>query len=146
MKVLDTISATTTGGRDGHGESSDGKLNVKFSLMKALGGKGDGLSPEHLFAQGYSACFGSALQHVAGLKKIHLPADFSITATVRIGQTDEGKFQLEADLLGKAPGVDSAVLQELMENRAHGLPLLARHPGQRAGDAERGLIVDATEF
>jgi len=115
MKVLDTISATTTGGRNGTGSTSDGKLDVKFSLMKALGGKGDGLTPEHLFAQGYSACFGSALQYVAGLKKIHLPEDFSITATTRIGQTDEGNFQLETDLVGKAEGVDKAVLQELME-------------------------------
>ncbi len=115
MKVLDTISATTTGGRDGHGQTSDGKLDVKFSLMKALGGKGDGITPEHLFAQGYSACFGSALQYVAGLKKIHLPPDFSITAKVAIGQTDEGNFQLEAELTAKAPGVDKAVLEELVE-------------------------------
>jgi Ohr subfamily peroxiredoxin len=115
MKVLDTISATTTGGRDGKGQTSDGKLDVKFSLMKALGGKGDGITPEHLFAQGYSACFGSALQYVAGLKKIHLPTDFSITATTRIGQTDDGHFQLETDLVGKADGIDKAQLQELME-------------------------------
>jgi len=114
MKVLDTISATTVGGRDGHGKTSDGKLDVKFSLMKALGGKGEGVTPEHLFAQGYSACFGSALQYVAGQKKVHLPPDFSITAKVSIGQTDEGNFQLEAELVGKADGVDKAVLEELM--------------------------------
>lgn len=115
MKVLDTISATTTGGRDGHGQTSDGKLDVKFSLMKALGGKGDGITPEHLFAQGYSACFGSALQYVAGLKKIHLPADFSITAKVSVGQTDDGNFQLEVELTAAAPGIDKAALEELVK-------------------------------
>ena len=115
MKVLDTISATTTGGRDGHGQTSDGKLEVKFSLMKALGGKGEGITPEHLFAQGYSACFGSALQYVAGLKKIHLPPDFSVTTKVTIGQTDEGNFQLEAELTATAPGVDKAQLEELVK-------------------------------
>lgn len=120
MKVLDTISATTTGGRDGHGQTSDGKLDVKFSLMKALGGKGDGITPEHLFAQGYSACFGSALQYVAGLKKIHLSPDFSITAKVAIGQTDEGNFQLEVELTAKAPGLDKAQLEELVKT-AHGV-------------------------
>ncbi len=114
MKVLDTISATTIGGRDGHGQTSDGKLDVKFSLMKALGGKGEGITPEHLFAQGYSACFGSALQYVAGQKKVHLPADFGITAKVAIGQTDEGNFQLEVELIAKAAGVDKAVLEELV--------------------------------
>ncbi|MCE0523404.1 MAG: organic hydroperoxide resistance protein [Methylacidiphilales bacterium] len=115
MKVLDTISATTTGGRDGHGQTADGKLNVKFSLMKALGGKGDGITPEHLFAQGYSACFGSALQYVAGQKKIHLSPDFSITAKVEIGQTDEGNFQLEVELTAKAPGVEKAQIEELVK-------------------------------
>jgi len=115
MKVLDTISATTTGGRDGKGQTSDGKLDVKFSLMKALGGKGDGITPEHLFAQGYSACFGSALQYVAGQKKVHLPPDFSITAKVAIGQTDEGNFQLEVELVAKASGVDKAQLEELVK-------------------------------
>jgi osmotically inducible protein OsmC len=115
MKILDTISATTTGGRDGHGQTSDGKLNVKFSLMKALGGKGDGITPEHLFAQGYSSCFGGALQFVAGQKKVHLPPDFSITAKVDIGQTDEGNFQLAVELTAKAPGIDKAVLEDLVK-------------------------------
>lgn len=115
MKILDTISATTTGGRDGKGRTSDGKLDVQFSLMKALGGKGEGITPEHLFAQGYSACFGSALQYVAGQKKIHLPPDFGITAKVAIGQTDEGNFQLEVELTAKAPGVDKTQLEELVK-------------------------------
>lgn len=115
MKILDTISATTTGGRDGKGQTSDGKLDVKFSLMKALGGKGDGLTPEHFFAQGYSACFGSALQYVAGLKKIHLSPDFSITAKVDIGQTDDGNFQLEVELTARLPGVDKAQAEELVK-------------------------------
>lgn len=115
MKVLDTISATTTGGRDGKGQTSDGKLDVKFSLMKALGGKGDGITPEHLFAQGYSACFGGALQFVAGQRKVHLPSDFSITAKVSIGQTEDNHFQLEVELTAKADGIDRLQLQELVE-------------------------------
>ena len=115
MQVLDSISATTTGGRDGHGESSDGKLNVKFSLAKALGGKGEGITPEHLFAQGYSACYGSAMQFFAGQKKIHLPADFSITAKVDLTKADDGNFQLQVELVAKAPGIDKAQLEELMK-------------------------------
>ena len=60
MKILDTISATNIGGRDGKGQTSDGKLDIKFSLAKAFGGKGEGATPEHLFGLGYSACFASA--------------------------------------------------------------------------------------
>jgi osmotically inducible protein OsmC len=115
MTVLDSISATTTGGRDGHGESSDGKLNVKFSLAKALGGKGEGITPEHLFAQGYTACFGSALQFVAGQKKVHLPPDFSITAKVDLAKADDGNFQLVVELIAKAPGIDKAQLEEFVK-------------------------------
>ena len=113
-KVIDTISATTTGGRNGHGESSDGKLKVQFSLAKALGGKGDGLTPEHLFAQGYTACFGSALQYVAGLKKIDIGTDFAITAKVDLLQGDDG-FSLAVELIAKVPGVDKAVAEELVK-------------------------------
>jgi Ohr subfamily peroxiredoxin len=115
MKVLDTISATTTGGRNGQGQSSDGKLKVQFSLAKNLGGKGEGLTPEHLFAQGYSACFGGALQFVAGQKKIHTSPDLSITAKVDLCQTDDGKFQLAVELTAKDPSIEKDKLQELVE-------------------------------
>jgi Ohr subfamily peroxiredoxin len=113
-KVIDTISATTTGGRNGHGESSDGKLHVQFSLAKALGGKGDGVTPEHLFAQGYTACFGSALQYVAGLKKIDIGTDFSVTAKVDLLQGDDG-FSLAVELIAKVPKVDKTVAEELVK-------------------------------
>jgi Ohr subfamily peroxiredoxin len=115
MKILDTISATNIGGRDGKGRSSDGKLDIKFSLAKALGGKGEGATPEHLFALGYSACFASAMQYVAGQKKIHLPPDFSLTSKVDLTQTDEGNFQLQVELTAKAPGIEKAQLEELVK-------------------------------
>jgi Ohr subfamily peroxiredoxin len=115
MKILDTISATNIGGRDGKGQTSDGKLDIKFSLAKAFGGKGEGATPEHLFGLGYSACFASAMQYVAGQKKIHLPPDFSITAKIDLTQTDEGNFQLQVELTAKAPGIDKAQLEELVK-------------------------------
>jgi Ohr subfamily peroxiredoxin len=115
MKVLDTISATNIGGRNGKGKSSDGKVEIQFSLAKALGGKGEGATPEHMFALGYSACFASAMQFVAGQKKIHLPPDFSITTKVDLGQTDEGNFQLAVELTAKAPGIEKAQLEDLLK-------------------------------
>jgi osmotically inducible protein OsmC len=69
MKILTTITATTVGGRDGHGTTSDGNVDIQFALPKELGGAGrKGATPEHLFALGYSACFGSALQYLVGQK------------------------------------------------------------------------------
>jgi lipoyl-dependent peroxiredoxin len=115
MQVLDSITAINVGGRDGKGHTSDGKLDVKFSLAKALGGKGEGATPEHLFGVGYSACFASAMQFVAGQKKIHLPPDFSVSAKVDLTKTDEGNFQLQVELIAKAPGIDKAQLEELLK-------------------------------
>jgi osmotically inducible protein OsmC len=114
-KVLDTISATNVGGRNGKGTSSDGKVEIQFSLAKALGGKGEGATPEHLFALGYSACFASAMQYVAGQKKIHLPPDFSITAKVDLTQTYAQQFQLAVELVAKADGVEKSQLEELLK-------------------------------
>jgi osmotically inducible protein OsmC len=56
MKILTTITATTVGGRDGRGTTSDGNVDIQFALPKELGGAGrKGATPEHLFALGYSA-------------------------------------------------------------------------------------------
>jgi len=115
MKVLDTISATNVGGRNGKGKSSDGKVEIQFSLAKALGGKGEGATPEHMFALGYSACFASALQFVAGQQKIHTSPDLTLTAKVDLCMTDDNKFQLAVELTAKDPSIDKAKLEELVK-------------------------------
>ncbi|MFZ2389036.1 MAG: Ohr family peroxiredoxin, partial [Polaromonas sp.] len=69
-KVLYTAHAHTTGGRDGHAKTDDGRLNVTLS---SPGTSGTGTNPEQLFAAGYSACFIGALKAVAGTKKISVP-------------------------------------------------------------------------
>ncbi|MBO0368852.1 organic hydroperoxide resistance protein [Pseudomonas putida] len=110
--------ATSTGGRDGKSRSNDGKLEVKLSTPKELGGAGgEGSNPEQLFAAGYSACFIGALKFVAGQAKQPLPADTSITAKVGIGQIPGG-FGLDIDLEINLPGLDQAAAQELVD-KAH---------------------------
>jgi Ohr subfamily peroxiredoxin len=110
--------ATSTGGRDGKSRSSDGKLDVKLSTPKELGGAGgEGTNPEQMFAAGYSACFIGALKFVAGQEKKALPADFSITANVGIGQIPGG-FGLDIDLHIKLPGLAQAEAESLVE-KAH---------------------------
>jgi hypothetical protein len=67
IKPLFTASATATGGRNGHTEASDGSVKADLSVPKAMGGPGKPgtATPEHLFAAGYAACFGGALDYVA---------------------------------------------------------------------------------
>ena len=110
MQILSTISATTVGGRNGRGETSDARVKIDFS------GKGGAqTTPEHLFALGYSACFGSALQAVAGKEKKQLPADFSVTVTVPLILGDDGGYSIEADLKVRLPGWDRAEAEAIVK-------------------------------
>jgi lipoyl-dependent peroxiredoxin len=93
IKPLFTASATATGGRNGHTESSDGMVSVNLSVPKAMGGPGkpDTATPEHLFAAGYAACFGGALDYVAKQHKKDA-TKAKITCDVSIGPRDIGGF------------------------------------------------------
>ncbi|MGI4788946.1 MAG: organic hydroperoxide resistance protein [Janthinobacterium lividum] len=98
MKTLYTAVATATGGRTGHVESTDGLLTVDLALPKEMGGSaGTGTNPEQLFAGGYAACFGSALDYLAKQRKIET-GTVSVTAQVGIGPNDTGSFSLSAAL------------------------------------------------
>jgi Ohr subfamily peroxiredoxin len=117
-KVLYRAQATSQGGREGTAKSADGVLDLKLSTPKELGGGGgSGTNPEQLFAAGYSACFIGALKFVAGQAKVALPQDLSVTGDVGIGPVPTG-FAIEVDLTVKAPGMDQAQLQELVD-KAH---------------------------
>ena len=113
-KVLYTAVATSTGGRAGRAISSDGLLDVNVAPPKELGGPGGATNPEQLFAAGYSACFLSALKHVAGLQKIAVPADATATASVGIGPIATG-FGLNARMVVILPGMDRAIAQKLVD-------------------------------
>lgn len=112
--VLYTANARTTGGREGRAVSDDGLLDVKLSPPKAMGGAGNATNPEQLFAAGYSACFMGALKHVAGMKKIAVPADAAIDASVDIGPIPQG-FGIAVKMVIDLPGMDRIVAQDLID-------------------------------
>jgi Ohr subfamily peroxiredoxin len=113
-KVLYTAHASATGGRDGRAESSDGQLNVKLAVPKEMGGSGNGMNPEQLFAAGYSACFLGAIRFVAGQQKITISPDAKIEGAVGIGQIPQG-FGIQAELKISLPGLDKEAAQKLVE-------------------------------
>ncbi len=113
-KVLYTAKVHTTGGRDGASRSSDGNLDVK---LVTPGTGRPGTNPEQLFAAGWSACFMSAIAHVAAQRKVSLSPDRYIDAEVDLGTNAEG-FLLRARLNVHLPGVDREVAQSLV-NAAH---------------------------
>jgi len=99
IKVLYTATATAKGGRNGHTQSSDGLVSVDLSVPKAMGGPGKAgaTTPEDLFAAGYAACFGGALDYVAKQHKKNA-AGATITCSVSIGPRDLGGFGLAVKL------------------------------------------------
>ncbi len=117
LKILFTAIATATGGRNGHSEASDGSVKVDLSVPKEMGGAGkpNTTTPEHLFATGYAACFGGALDFVAKQKKLDA-STATITCSVSIGTRSEGGFGLAAKLhvktLGLAKDMAEALVQE----------------------------------
>ena len=110
-KVLYTAHAHTTGGRDGQSKSDDGRLSVTLS---SPGTAGTGTNPELLFAAGYSACFLGAMKAVAGMKKITLPDDTSIDASVDLGKIPDA-YGIAARLDVSLPGMDRVAAQDLLD-------------------------------
>ena len=118
MKALYTAEALATGeGRDGHGRTSDGKVDVELSIPKEMGGSGTGTNPEQLFAVGYAACFHSALQVVAREAKADI-SDSAVGSRVHIGPNDAGGFQLAVELEVTLPHLDAEAAQQLAD-KAH---------------------------
>jgi Ohr subfamily peroxiredoxin len=116
IKPLFTATATATGGRNGHTEASDGSVSANLSVPKAMGGPGkpDTTTPEHLFAAGYAACFGGALDFIGKQHKKDA-SKARITAAVSIGPRDAGGFGLAVKLLVEDPSLPQADLAALVQ-------------------------------
>ena len=110
-KTLYTAKTHTTGGREGASRSSDGRLDVKLS---SPGSADKGTNPEQLFAAGWSACFLSAVELVAGKKRVTLPAERAVDAEVDLKLSEES-YSLGARLNVSLPGVEREVAQSLVE-------------------------------
>ena len=85
IKPLFTATATAIGGRNGHTQALDDVVSVDLSVPKAMGGPGKPgtATPEHLFAAGYAACFGGALDYIAKQQK-HDATNARITCSTSI--------------------------------------------------------------
>jgi lipoyl-dependent peroxiredoxin len=99
INQLYTATATATGGRNGHTQSDDAMVSVDLSVPKAMGGPGKPgtATPEHLFAAGYAACFGGALDFVGKQQKKDA-SKAKITAAVSIGPREGGGFGIAVKL------------------------------------------------
>lgn len=110
-KVLYTAHAHTTGGRDGAAKTDDGRLDIKLS---SPGTSGTGTNPEQLFAAGYSACFLGAMKAVAGMKKVALPENTSIDASVDLGKIPNA-YGIAVRMEISLPGMERSAAQDLVD-------------------------------
>jgi Ohr subfamily peroxiredoxin len=113
-KRLYTAEASVKGGRDGHGSSADGVLDLDIRPPVELGGTGAGTNPEELFALGYAACFQSAMG-VVGRRLGVDTADSTVTARITLGTIDGGAFGLAAQLDVVLPGVDKRRAEKVLK-------------------------------
>jgi lipoyl-dependent peroxiredoxin len=118
MTTLYTAHATTTAGREGHSRTDDGLLDLKLTKP---GGNGGGTNPEQLFACGYSACFGSAVEAVAKNEKVAVEA-IHIHADVHLHKDDAKGFYISVELNAELKGVDAETARKLVEKAHHVCP------------------------
>lgn len=116
INPLFTATASGTGGRNGHAESSDGIVKVELSVPKAMGGPGKPgtATPEHLFAAGYAACFGGAIDFVAKQQKKDA-SKARVTTAVSIGPREGGGFGLAVKMRVEDNSLKQAELAALVK-------------------------------
>jgi lipoyl-dependent peroxiredoxin len=114
IKPLFTATATATGGRNGRTEASDGLVAANLSVPKEMGGPGKpGTStPEHLFAAGYAACYGGAIDFVGKQHKKDA-SSAKVTCAVSIGPRDGGGFGLAVKMRVEDKSLPQAELEAL---------------------------------
>ena len=116
IKPLVTATAINTGGRNGHSETTDHSVSVNLSVRKEMGGPGlpDTTTPEHLFAAGYAACFGGALEFVAKQHGKDVKGA-TVTCHTSVGPREGGGFGIAVKMQVKVPTLPKAEAEMLVQ-------------------------------
>lgn len=116
IKPLVTAVAHSTGGRNGHSQTTDGSVSVNLSVRKEMGGPGlaDTTTPEHLFAAGYAACFCGALEFVASQHKKNATGTI-VTCSTSIGPREGGGYGLAVAMHVTMPALSTAEAEVLVD-------------------------------
>ena len=117
-----------------------GALDLKLSASSSENREfiGTGLHPraEQLFSGAWSACYISAFEIAASMKKVTLPSDYSVDIQVSIGSVGAG-HTLGAQFTIRAPGLATEVVEAL----AHLAHQLCPYSKAVHGNIEVGLNV-----
>jgi lipoyl-dependent peroxiredoxin len=113
MKTIHIAEMIAQGGRDGTVEAPDGVFSADLSADEQRGG----VTPEHLFAGAYAACFLGALKNA--MAKANLKAEgVTVVGRAHLEEDDRGDYRLNVDLRAALPGIDASDAEHVM-NLAH---------------------------
>lgn len=121
MDTLYTAHATATGGRNGKAATNDGRLSVELTAPVQPNRPANGTDPEQLFACGYAACFGGAVEYAAKLLGHTLVAPVQVDSSVSLGaieKTPNMRFSIGVELVVHLQGVDAGQGQAIVD-KAH---------------------------
>jgi osmotically inducible protein OsmC len=103
MKTIHVAEMIAQGGRDGTVDAPGAGFNVKLSSEE----KPDSITPEHLFAGAYAACFLGALKNAA--ETAHLPTEgMTVMARAHLEEDSRGGYNLNVELRAAMPGIGEA--------------------------------------
>jgi osmotically inducible protein OsmC len=118
-QVLQSGNSHATVNRDPNVPRGEyGALDLKLSASSSENREfiGTGLHPraEQLFSGAWSACYISAFEIAASMKKVTLPSDYSVDIQVSIGSAGAG-YCLGAQFTVRVPGLATEVVEELAQ-------------------------------
>ncbi|MCG5212683.1 organic hydroperoxide resistance protein [Streptosporangium sp. KLBMP 9127] len=141
--ALYTAQAHVTGGRaDGHGRTTDGRLEVELRQPKELGGDGEGTNPEQLFAIGYAACFAASLALVGQRRRLRAD-DVAIDAKVMLISAGTGGFKLGVELEIELPSIADATQASDLVLMTH---QVCPYSNATRGNIDVALVVNGTRL
>lgn len=109
MKTIHVAEMIAQGGRDGSVEAPDGGFAVQLSTDEQPGS----VTPEHLFAGAYAACFLGSIENAA--RKAHETVKgITVIGRVHLEEDDRGGYHLNVDLRAALPGIDEDTAQHLL--------------------------------
>lgn len=113
MKTIHVAEMIAQGGRDGSVEAPEGGFAVQLSTDEQPGS----VTPEHLFAGAYAACFLGSIENAA--RKAHEKiTGITVVSRVHLEEDKRGGYNLNVDLRAALPGIDENKAQHLL-NLAH---------------------------
>ena len=109
MKTVHVAEMIAERGRDGRVEAPDGTFSVALSSSE----KDGTITPEHLFAGAYAACFLESLKNHAE-KTYHSVNGFTVVGRAHLNEDERGEFRLQVDLRAALPGFSPSQAEHLM--------------------------------